>query len=334
MTVNADTSPARDAVLSALAAYLGGPDTAAETPDGMDPLIYPGIDAVIRADNGGLRACGYRVAPVTHRLKDLVEPDDEAGTPAPFTYLADHQRIREARRRGYDPVLYSAYRDILPPRGKHADDLVSVDPDHAAHTAPSRTCWRADLVVYCVGTLPDGEPFRSIGHWNAPEQVEIFQTITGQTMLVTVSPDARVPDVRWQLCGPGDIAVVPPGDWHLTYCLNGPAAVFNIYTDVPADTRTRQRDHPAAGHDAILKYWTNPAPEVAVRRTARGTLLIGDSSLVAAAEPIASPAWIRHLLGPGQPLSWLYLNASRDMLDQAKESAQTRPARSPGRVNG
>jgi hypothetical protein len=122
------------------------------------------------------------------------------------------------RREGYDPVLYLACRDVFAPRSLAA----AGSPGH----------WYADLVEYLPGLLPNGEPFRSTGHWNPEPQIEIFQTLLGEVAILTAgtTPDGE-PYLTERVCGPGDLCIAPPGSWHITYALAGPAVVFNIYTE-------------------------------------------------------------------------------------------------------
>jgi oxalate decarboxylase/phosphoglucose isomerase-like protein (cupin superfamily) len=112
-----------------------------------------------------------------------------------------------------DQVMYRAVRDVLP-----------------ARTA-ARQRWRADLVSYAPGVFPGGEYHRSIGHWNPPDQCEIFQVIHGRVTIITHSPEGQsaVTD-----CAAGDYLAVPAGHWHLTYVTGATAFVFNLYTDAPA----------------------------------------------------------------------------------------------------
>ncbi|CAO5174588.1 Glucose-6-phosphate isomerase [Frankia sp. AiPs1] len=148
----------------------------------------------------------------------------DAGASRPHTVFADRRQVETALEAGEDPLLYEAYRDV----------------------APARHGWRADLVVYQPGTLPDGQPHRSIGHWNPPTQLEIFQILSGTTLMLVAGhrPDGSR-YVHQVTTRAGDVTVVPFGAWHLTYVLDGPAAVFNIYTDIhldPDDAHSRQDD--------------------------------------------------------------------------------------------
>ncbi|MFD7057425.1 hypothetical protein ACFWBS_57585 [Streptomyces mirabilis] len=114
-----------------------------------------------------------------------------------------------------DPVLYTAHRD------QAVRPLLDEDGPFF---------WRADLVSYSGGVLPDREPVRSVGHWNPTTQVEVFQVLDGRVLLLI--GDATDPaTVSLAVYGPGDMAVVPPGWFHLTGSPWGPAVVYNIYTD-------------------------------------------------------------------------------------------------------
>ncbi|TFE26217.1 hypothetical protein E0F15_18340 [Frankia sp. B2] len=163
----------------------------------------------------------------------------DAGTGSPHTAFADRRQIETALKAGDNPLLYEAYRDV----------------------APTRHGWRADLVVYQPGTLPDGQPHRSIGHWNPHTQLEIFQTLSGTTLMLVAGHRPDGSRYAHQVTTrAGDLAVVPFGAWHLTYVLDGPAAVFNIYTDIhldPDDAYPRQDD---------AKYQRAAAPGLVVVR--------------------------------------------------------------------
>jgi oxalate decarboxylase/phosphoglucose isomerase-like protein (cupin superfamily) len=290
-----------------------------------------GVGAEILATPEGLHAVGFLIPAAARRLGDLLGTGSP-GVTAPLTYLADHHAAREAHGRGYDPILYRAYRDVLPPR----DTRTGPDEAHPASPEPRGTRWRADLVVYCDGTLPGEEPFRSTGHWNTPGQVEIFQALTGQTLLITARPaDGGKPVIRSQVCGAGDIAVVPPGGWHLTYCISGPAAVFNIYTDLPAPVSAARRSRRDAEHNGELKYCAMPPPKIAARRTASGLCFTGDAALAASAqEADPLPGRVRQLLPPETLLSWSFLHAPDTALAAIGEDAREGVAGPAGRDDG
>lgn len=161
-------------------------------------------------------------AALQRRLSDLVP---QAGIPGPDIFLADRDAAQAAVAGGADPVLYRAWRNVLPPRQ-------GTPPQNGEKAV----AWLADLVVYQDGTLPGGEPFRSTGHWNPDGQLEVFQVLSGRVLIVTAcAGTAGRPYVRYQECTAGDLAVVPLAAWHLTYALDGPAMVFNIYTNHEAD---------------------------------------------------------------------------------------------------
>jgi hypothetical protein len=256
-----------------------------------------------------------RVSPSVRRLHHLLRAS--AVPAAALTYLADQGAVRAAHSRGYDPVLYRAYRDIFPPRSKHADGATALYPDG---DQDSSGWWYADLVVYSPGRLPGGEPFRSTGHWNAPAQLEIFQTLTGRTlMLVAIrSTDDRL-QVGHQVCEAGEIAVVPPGAWHLTYCLAGPAAVLNIYTDTPL-LSTGHFSRQAALDDE-LKYRTQPPAAITARCTAGVVHLVGADDAVRTPRTLVTPPWMFDHVPSGGSLGGLYLNATANALADLEHAA-------------
>jgi hypothetical protein len=223
-------------------------------------------------------------------LSDILPP---AGIPAGgFTDLT---ALRDCVAAGTDPLLYRAWRDILPPR---RENRILPDGEDAEY-------WHADLVVYQPGVLADRQPTRSTGHWNSPDQLEIFQTLTGTTLILTAlpAPGGRTA-AGYQLCHPGDIAVIPFGAWHVTWCLDGPAAVFNIYTgndhQAPAATSSGR----ASGH--ARKYHRHPGPDITAVTTDTGWHVIPATS----AQPVpGSPAWAAQLLPAGTDLARLYRDA-------------------------
>lgn len=194
-------------------------------------------------------------------LGDLLAGAEAAGS----VYLANADAVRSKLARGINPQLYLAYRDIMSPR------LKAGQPSNVAMGAAH---WFADLVVYTARRLTAGpELGRSIGHWNTPAQVEVFQCLSGRVlMLHTNVDDDGISTMDYHVCEAGDHVVIPFGAWHLTVVLDAPAAVFNIYTDV-ADLLTGHTSRAAASSD--LKYRAAPAPELTVARTASSFAVIG-----------------------------------------------------------
>ncbi|WP_329454471.1 hypothetical protein [Streptomyces sp. NBC_01497] len=113
------------------------------------------------------------------------------------------------------PLLYTAYRDGIPAR-----PLAPADAE-AFH-------WRGDFVEYEGGVLADGEPVRSIGHWNSTDQLEVFEVESGRVVMLIAPPGGE--RVWLAEYGPGDLALIPPGWFHLTGSPWKRADVFNVYT--------------------------------------------------------------------------------------------------------
>lgn len=179
--------------------------------------------------------------------------------------------LGRALEAGEDRVLYAAYRDIQPPR--RALPL----PGPSGPAGGGEFVY-ADLVLYSGGSLPGGEPVRSLGHWNTPAQLEIFQVISGQVLMMTAWHDARGPHLCHQIAGPGELMSVPLGAAHVTYVLSEEgAAVFNIYTDLPGlpDVSGRGGGPEGSGHSSRqaalspeLKYRAeHPVPALTGIRT-------------------------------------------------------------------
>ncbi len=263
------------------------------------------------APAGELAVNGVARAGTARRLSDLLTGIlDDGG--AASVHLADVAAARAALARRHNPVLYRAYRDVLPPR---------VTP--CGHDLTSRAgtgSWFADLVIYQGGELPGGrELVRSVGHWNTAAQLEVFQCLRGWVLILSTTRAQC--GLTYQVCGPGGVAVVEFGAWHLTAVLNGPARVFNIYTDVgtPAGEHT-SRD--AAEHDG-LKYHSQAAVKIAVIRSGKGVALVGEPAQLSTHSPIrkaSTPQWARNLLEPGG-LAAFYQHAADTTLAELPRQA-------------
>lgn len=246
---------------------------------------------------------------IQRRLSDLIP---RPGSIGPDVFLADRDAVRAAVADGADPVLYRAWRDVLPPR-------TSTPLPGTQDTGPDGLAWLADLVVYQDGTLPGEEPFRSTGHWNPDGQLEVFQVLSGRALIVTADASATGrPCVRYQECTPGDLAVVPFAAWHLTYALDGPAMVFNIYTSQGSGAQA------AAG---VSKYRSRrgPVPVAAIREGNSFALTWGTAERDAMSEPTATacPEWLRSFLPPGASLADWCVRAPSAELRELAEAAQT-----------
>jgi hypothetical protein len=246
-------------------------------------------------------------AAVQRRLSDLLPVEGAAG---PDVFLADRESALAAVAGGTDPVLYRAWRGVLPPR--ESTPLAERD-------VPDGLSWLADLVVYQDGTLPGGEPFRSTGHWNPDGQLEVFQVLSGRVLIVAAGTSATGRRyVQYQECGAGDVAVVPLAAWHLTYALDGPAMVFNTYT-----SQGRGGALVAAG---ASKYCSGrgPVPVAAVRKGSSFAFTWGTSGPAELGEPAAAtcPKWLRGFLPPGASLAEWCVRASAGDLRELAEAGQ------------
>jgi hypothetical protein len=240
----------------------------------------------------------------SRRLSDLLDHHRSPGRPV---FLTDSV-LRHAGNS--DPVLYTAWRGALPPK------------------LASGTEWFADLVIYQPGELPGGELYRSTGHWNSPRQLEVFQTVSGRTLMITAWRDSDGdPVLRYQECGRGGLAAVPIGAWHLTLVLDGPAAVFNLYCDLPSTGPAGPAGAAAARHAATCeqeKYRSGPAVEITARRARHGFTLTGSAHGLRTwglGKPVAEPGWLRALIGDEQ-LSAFFTTAAPDALDRLGTQAR------------
>jgi hypothetical protein len=218
-----------------------------------------------------------------YRLSDLLQRHNAGDT----VFVTDDVL---SYRGGHDPLLYTAHRDVLPPRTACGSD------------------WFADLVEYQPGQLPGGELIRSTGHWNTPTQLEIFQTLVGRVlMLAAWRTGSGEPVLTYQRCDAGELAVIPFGGWHLTLVLDGPAAVFNFYTDLPAETAPPHQA-PAAGDRG--KYRRAAPVELTAVRARDGFAITGSADGLAvwgAAQSVSEPAWLRDIVA-GTSLADFYRN--------------------------
>ncbi|MGH3769316.1 MAG: hypothetical protein ACRDTX_29920 [Pseudonocardiaceae bacterium] len=255
---------------------------------------------------GDLIVGGVAREGTARRLSDLLSGIPEDGS-APSTHLADVAAARAAVARGENSLLYHAYRDVLAPRG-----------------APTGY-WFADLVIYQGGELPGSrELTRSVGHWNTAAQSEVFQCLSGRVLILSSTRDAAGQfGLRYQVCGPGDIAIIPLGAWHLTAVLAGPAAVFNIYTD--ADTPAPGHGSRDAAQQDQLKYHARTAVKIAVIRWGAGNAISGEPSELGTYSPIrqvSAPDWVRGMLEP-EGLAAFYQHAADTELARLLRQALT-----------
>ncbi|CRK55226.1 hypothetical protein [Alloactinosynnema sp. L-07] len=263
------------------------------------PLPPSSLDLLVAASTREGRA---------RHLRDLLTGADADGS----VYLVNPKEVRAMLNHGIDPQLYLAYRDIIAPRPKTGQPLNGAAGTHA---------WFADLVVYTAANLNDSpELGRSLGHWNTPAQVEIFQCLSGRVLMLhtNIDDDGRS-TMDYHVCRAGDHVVIPFGAWHLTVVLDAPAAVFNVYTDV-ADLLTGHTSREAV--DSDLKYRVAPAPELTITRTASKIAVVG-SERELTERPLRhgeSPSWAEALLMPSG-LAALYRHAPAAELARLEEHA-------------
>jgi len=273
-----------------------------------------GVPGITLAPGGDVTAFGRRCHPQERRLTDLLNTGG--------LYFADRPALEAAHGEGYDPVLYRAFRDFLPPRYV-SDDHCNPAGTPGHEIAESSGYMFADLVVYQAGTLPGGEFFRSTGHWNLPWQLEIFQILIGQVLMLVGGRDRRgQPFLYSQVCGPGEAMAVPFGVWHVSYVLDGPAVVFNVTTDVTTLAGERGfRQSPARQGPAKYRR-AAPIAVTACRRNA-GYHLVGPQA-ASRWGPLAGPpdtSWLRPFLAVTDSLADLHLYASSSRLADLQRAA-------------
>lgn len=171
-----------------------------------------------------------------------------------------------------EPTSLMRVRDLEAVRGKTRDGVRSPDPDRILYSAyrdwlspassmwPSEGVWRADLVRYEGGMLEEGEPCRSMGHWNPVDQFEAFEVLSGEVVMLVMTPKG---DLECFRAKPMTTWTIPSGAYHLTYAPEA-AEVLNIYN---------------AGHSQNDpgKYSRGTAPDLALR------LLAGELAVVSQA---------------------------------------------------
>lgn len=205
-------------------------------------------------------------------------------------------------------TLYTAWRDVLPPRQVAGSD------------------WFADLVIYQAEDLPGGELCRSIGHWNTPGQLEVFQCLTGRVLIITARRTATGdPIVGLHMCGPGELCAVPFGAWHLTCVLDGPAAVFNLYTDLPkpAAAAGAHSSRYAATHD-VAKYTTGEPVRLTAVRAGTSFMITGSDDALrtwGTGQPVDAQRWLaEQVTEPDLPR--FFAAAPDHRLDHLRTTAQ------------
>jgi hypothetical protein len=312
----ADRNSARQMMLGhlrnrAIIAVAGEPadDRAGEAPL---PLGVPGITL---APGGELTAFGRRCHPQERRLTDLLSSGGEGGL-----YFADRPAVEAAHRGGYDPVLYRAFRDFLPPRNV-SDGQCQPAGTPGYENAQGSGYMFADLIVYQAGTLPGGELFRSTGHWNLPWQLEIFQTLAGRVLMLVGGCDSQGRRFLYcQACGPGEVIAVPFGVWHVSYVLDGPAVVFNVTADLAA---LAGEHNGAAARQGPGKYSRAEPVAVTACRSDTGYRVVR-SPAARMWGPLARPPetdWIRPFLAPTGSLADLHLYAPVSLLEGLRRAA-------------
>jgi hypothetical protein len=291
---------------------VGRPADALPPADRTAALGVPGIAV---DDAGGVTAFGHRCCPQERTVADLLDAGTGAGP-----YVVDRAALDAARAAGENPVLYHAYRDFLPPR-----DLSTGQCLPAGTPGYDGACGTgylfADLVVYQRGTLAGGEPFRSTGHWNLPWQLEIFQTLTGRVLMLVAGHDGDGRPFRYErVCGPGETMAVPFGIWHVSYGLDGPAAVFNVAADLSAlagqGTSATARQDPA-------KYRRAEPVAATARRRGSGYEITGSPDACAWPEGPGSRGddWLDPFLAQAGSLAALHLCAPRPVLADLQRAA-------------
>jgi hypothetical protein len=115
-------------------------------------------------------------------------------------------------------------------------------------------------------------------------------------MLTAWRTSSGEPVVTYQVCASGELTVIPFGGWHLTLVLDGPAAVFNFYTDLPPGSAPLTPARAAADRD---KYRRAAPVELTAARAADGFTITGSAEGLAiwgTAQQVLEPAWLRDIV--------------------------------------
>ncbi|MBN1621359.1 MAG: 6-phosphofructokinase [Endomicrobiales bacterium] len=146
----------------------------------------------------------------------------QKGTPFTYSNLEEEDP---------DRILYRQWIGVcgLTERNTKIEDIhppVEDTPENINEAGTTR--WRGDLTWYTEGDFKSGELNRSKGHVNRTHSVEIFQVWTGKVRmyLENETSDGRISSYFIDL-NPGESILIPPGWYHTTHIIEGPAAVFN-----------------------------------------------------------------------------------------------------------
>ncbi|WP_432970250.1 hypothetical protein [Dactylosporangium sp. CA-233914] len=282
----------------------------ADTPQAAPTPLPVGIAGVALERDGVLTVDGQLAHGTPRRVSELFS----AGSHPP--YLADSVLTATMCHSGHDPVMYHAFRHFLPPRDLRSGRHLPADPSGAVTSGPGRLL--ADLVIYQPGELPGDEPFRSTGHWNLPGQLEIFQVLTGRVaMLVAGRNRSAEPFAYVQVCQAGETMAVPFEVWHVSYVLDGPAAVFNVTTMLEAG--------PVGAGAGVSKYSRSAPVAITVRREGPDLRCVSTPAAMRIwGEPGEPPRidWLHGLLSAGQSLADLHLHGTPEQLEAIVQAAR------------
>ncbi len=123
-------------------------------------------------------------------------------------FLADSFCVKNEANK----LLYKAKKNFLP---------IRAEGDYEKQ-------WRFDLTIYSAEPFQTHELNRSTGHLNGEKEIEIFQVWEGKVRIYYQIEKDNQMVAFYQDLGPGEYSIIPPGAWHSTHVLEGPAVVGNI----------------------------------------------------------------------------------------------------------
>lgn len=113
-----------------------------------------------------------------------------------------------------------------------------------------------DFLVYNYeeDVLPNGTVNRSLGHNNDINEFEVHQVLNGIVLsLIRLNNN----DIYLGIFGKGDYFEIPPGAFHCSYILNGPALVANFYCNAYWGSDINKKPYFQSKNDITIEKHSN-----------------------------------------------------------------------------